>query len=142
MFIIRMRELNAGCCVNGTFVGCVMYANDLFVLFASVSGLHSSLVCCYQVNITSMLTFNSSLKLSCSLVGPASKLNIFRMQLESVSVEWTSSFKYLGVVFNAGRKLSVDIDVTIRTFYTACNCLLGNTYSLNEILRIDLQDSF
>ena len=48
-----------------------------------------------------------------------------------------SSFKYLCVVFNAGRKLSVDTDAFKRKFYTAC-CLLVNTYSLNEILRINL----
>ena len=64
------------------------------------------------------------------------------MQLGSVSIEWTSSFKYLGVVFNAVRKLSVDTNAIKRKFYTACNCMLGNTYALNEILHINLQDSY
>ena len=76
------------------------------------------LACCYQVSITLMLKFNC-LKSSCSVVGPASKLNISKMQLGSVSIEWTTSFKYLGVVFNAGRKLSVDTDAIKRKFYTA-----------------------
>ena len=52
------------------------------------------------------------------------------MQLGSVSIEWTSLFKYLGVVFNAGCKLSVDTDAIKLKFYTVSNCLLGNTYSL------------
>ena len=64
------------------------------------------------------------------------------MQRGSVSIECTSSVKYLGVIFNTGRKLSIDIDVIKRRFYTACNCLLGNTYSLNEMLRINLQESY
>ena len=51
-------------------------------------------------------------------------------------------FKYLGVVFIAGRKLSVDTDAIKRKLYTVSNCLLGNTYSLNEILRINLQNSY
>ena len=42
MFIVKMRELNAGCCVNGTFVGCIMYADDLVVLSASARLLLSS----------------------------------------------------------------------------------------------------
>ena len=105
MFIVKMRELNAGCCVYGTFVGCIMYADYLIVLSASVSSLQSLLDCCYQVSITLMLTFNC-LKSSYSVVGPASRLNISKMQLGSVSIEWTSSFKYLEVVFNAGRKVS------------------------------------
>ena len=129
MFIVKMRELNTGCCVNGTFVGCIMYVDDVIVLSASVSGPQSLLDCCYQVSITLMLKFNC-LKSSCSVVGPPSKLNISKMQLGSVIIEWTSSFKYLGVVFIAGRKLSVYTDAIKRKFYTACNCLLGNTYSL------------
>ena len=137
MFIVKMRELNARCCVNGTFVGCIMYADNLIVLSASLSGLQSLLDCCYQVSFTLMLKFNC-LKSSCSVVGLTYKLNISKMQLEFVSIEWTSSFKYLGVVLNARRKLSVDIDAIKRKFYTACNCLLGNTYSLNEILSINL----
>ena len=107
-----------------------MYADDLVVLAVSVSGLQSLLDCCYQVSITLILKF-ISLKSSCSVVGPACELNISMMQLKSVSIEWTSLFKYLGVVFNACRKLSVDIDAIKRKLYTACNCLLGNTYSLN-----------
>ena len=45
-------------------------------------------------------------------------------------------------MFVVGRKLSVDIDVIKRKFYTACNCLLGNTYSFNEILRVKLNDTY
>ena len=79
MFIANMRELNAGCCVNGTFVGCIMYVDDLVVLSACVSGLQSLLDCCYQVGITLLLEFNC-LKSSCSVVGPESKLIISKMQ--------------------------------------------------------------
>ena len=50
--------------------------------------------------------------------------------------------KYLGVVFNASSKLLVDTNSIKRKFYTACNCLLGNTYSLNDILCINIQDSY
>ena len=83
MFIVKIRKLNAECCVHGTFVGCIMYTNDLVVLFASVSGHQSLLDCCYQVSITSMLKFNS-LNSSCSVVSPAFKLNISGMKLGSV----------------------------------------------------------
>ena len=143
----KMRELYAGCCLNGTYIGCIMYADDFVVLSASGSGLQSLLDCCYQVRITLMFKFNclkssvsglqtlldccyqvyitlmlkfNCLKSSCSVVDPACKLNISKMRLGSVSIEWTSSFKYLGVVFNAGCKLSVDTNAIKRKFYTAC----------------------
>ena len=38
--------------------------------------------------------------------------------------------------------MSVDIDVIKRKFYAACNCILGKTYSLDEILRLSLQESY
>ena len=63
------------------------------------------------------------------------------MQAGLDSISWTDTFKYLGLVFNAGRKLTVNTDVIKRKFYTTCNCLLGNTDSLHEILRINILDS-
>ena len=36
----------------------------------------------------------------------------------------------------------VDIDVTKRKFYAACNCIFGKTYFLDEILRLSLQKSY
>ena len=39
-FIVKLREINSDCCINGNFVGCVMYAGDLILIFASVNGLN------------------------------------------------------------------------------------------------------
>ena len=83
--LLSKCELNAGCGVNGTFVGCIIYADDLVVLSASVSSLQSLLDCCYQVSIILMLKLNC-LKSSCSVVGSASKLNISEMQRWSLSI--------------------------------------------------------
>ena len=75
MFIVKMRHLNVGCAINRTFLGCIMYGDDLIVLSASVTGLQSMLECCNQVGNSVLLKFNV-LKSSCSVIGPASKLNI------------------------------------------------------------------
>ena len=141
MFIVKMRHLNVGCAINRTFLGFIIYADDLIVLSASVTGLQAMLDCYNQVSNSLLLKFNV-LKSSCSVIGSASKLNIVEMQLGLDSISWTDTFKYLGVVFNVGRKLTVNTDAIKSKFYTACNCLLGNTDSLNEILRINLLDSY
>ena len=44
-FIVKLRESNSGCCLNGEFVGCVMYANDIILISASVNGLQTLLNC-------------------------------------------------------------------------------------------------
>ena len=75
MFIVKMRHLNVGCAINRTFLGYIIYAGDLLVLSASVTGLQAMLDCCNQVRNSVLLKFNV-LKFSCSVIGPASKLNI------------------------------------------------------------------
>ena len=35
-FIIKLREVNAGCIINKVFVGCIMYADDLILISAKL----------------------------------------------------------------------------------------------------------
>ena len=86
-----MRHLNVGCAINRTFLCCIMYADDLIVLSASVTGLQAMLDSCNHVSNSLLLKFNV-LKSSCSVIGPASKLNIVDMQLGLDSISWTDTF--------------------------------------------------
>ena len=42
-FIIKLREVSAGCTIYGVFVGCIMYADDLILISATVNGLQTML---------------------------------------------------------------------------------------------------
>ena len=81
-------------------------------------------------------------KSSCFAIGKGHVFDISNMQLGNDSISWSSSFKYLGVSFIAGKKLSADIDVLRRKFVSACNCIFGNTKYQNEILKLTLQESY
>ena len=37
--IIELKCLNLGCCINNTWIGCVLYADDIILLSASLNGL-------------------------------------------------------------------------------------------------------
>ena len=74
--------------------------------------------------------------------GKGSSYVISDMQLGFSNISWSSSFKYLGVTFIGEKNLSVDINIVKRKFYSACNCILEKTCSLNEIMRLNLQESF
>ena len=50
-FIIKLRETNSGCCINDEFVGCVMYADHIILISASVNGLQTLLNCCHTVSL-------------------------------------------------------------------------------------------
>ena len=64
------------------------------------------------------------------------------MQLRFSNISWSSSFKFPGVTFIGGNNLYVDINIVKRKFYSSCNCIFGKTWSLNEIMRLNLQESF
>ena len=138
---VNLRECKIGCCVKYTYIGCLMYADDLILLSASVNGLQTMSKCCISTSKELILNFNCC-KSSCTAIGQGSSYVISDMQLGFSNISWSSSFKYLEVIFIGGKNLSVDINIVERKFYSACNCILGKTCSLNEIMRLNLQESF
>ena len=64
------------------------------------------------------------------------------MKLGHSTISWCNSFKYLGVTFYAGCKLCGNIDLIKRKFFAACNSVLGNCHSLDELVQIQLHESF
>ena len=58
--LITELELSGyGCSVGNKFVGCVMFADDLLLLSASVCGLQSMLDICYSFGLSHFMIFNS-----------------------------------------------------------------------------------
>lgn len=101
IFIIRLRTLGSGCHVGDHFVGCIVYADDIILLSATVNGLQRMLNCCYEVSCGLLLTFNCS-KSYCFVIGSGCKYNIADMHLGSNLIQWYNSVKYLGVTFLEG----------------------------------------
>ena len=54
------------------------------------------------------------------------------MNLGPNSIEWCDSLKYIGITFQAGLKLKVNIDMIKQKFFMASNSVLGDTHSLDE----------
>jgi len=72
--------------------------------------------CCFEVSCDLCLTFNCG-KSSCFAIGKGNKLRISDMNLRPNSIEWCDSFKYLGVTFQAGLKLKINIDMIKQKFF-------------------------
>ena len=104
-----------------------------------MNGLQAMLNCCFSTSTELRLQFNCA-KFTCTAIGPGAAHSISDMQLGSSIISWSLSFRYLGITFIGGNKLSVYIDVIKRKFYAACNCIFVKTYSLDEILRLSLQE--
>ena len=48
MIIVALSESGAGCYYDNMFVGCVIYADDLLLLFASLCDLQLMISICYE----------------------------------------------------------------------------------------------
>ena len=117
-FIVNLREFKIGCCVYYTYIGCLMYADNLILLFAFVNGLQTMINCCISTSKELILNFNCC-KSSCTAIGQGSSYVISDMQLGFSNISLSSSFKYLGVTFIGGKNLSVDINIVKRKFNSA-----------------------
>ena len=82
IFIINLRVLSVGCNVSGCYIGCLMYADDLILLSATVNGLQAMLNCCFSTSTELRLQFNCS-KSTCTAICPGAPHSISDMQLGS-----------------------------------------------------------
>ena len=64
------------------------------------------------------------------------------MELGDDFIYWPNKLKYLSVLFDVDKTLSVDVGAIRRKFFVACNCILGNSIHQNEILKLCLQESY
>jgi len=58
------------------------------------------------------------------------------------TLNWSSTVKYVSVHFVSGKHLSIDFDVVKREFYSAYNCVLSNSHCTNELIQLQLQESY
>ena len=79
---------------------------------------------------------------SCIAIELRLLFNISNMQLGDDFISWSNKLKYLGVMFNVDKTLSIDVDVIRIKFFAAWNCLLRNSIRQNKILKLYLQESY
>ena len=96
--IVRLECSGNGCYVGGNFFGCVMYADDLLLISASVSGLQNMLDICYSYGIENHITFNHK-KSVCVMVGQNRTKFEAHIYLGNMRLVWADNIKYLGIVF-------------------------------------------
>jgi hypothetical protein len=148
LFNVYMDDLStqlslcgSGCHINRKFVGCVMYADDILLMSASVRGLQLLLNITFAYCVDVGLLLNAK-KSNCAIIGGNGHLKIDNMMLGGQSIEWSNNIKYLGVNFEVGKRLKVDCSVIKRRFYAAFNGVLYNCKHADENVKLHLITSF
>ena len=114
--IQTLKEIGFGCWFRRDYVGCISFADDISVLFASVSKLQGMFSLCYEFSSQWELSFNCKNCLVCcfsSTLPPSCKL-----VLGNCTINWCVSFKYLGVIILGGVNLTVDVDFKKKKFWS------------------------
>jgi Reverse transcriptase (RNA-dependent DNA polymerase) len=139
--ISELKSLNLGCYIHKTWIGCVVYADDIILLSASLTGLQTMLDKCSTVISDLRLNFNCN-KSVCVAFGKHSASQLADVNLNNTTLQWSHSLKYLGVNFKNGCRMNCDIDYITRKFYAASNCIFNNSSGLDDLLQLHLQSSY
>lgn len=140
--IVRLRSAKLGCSISNIYIGCVMYADDLLLLSASVSILQSMInICADEISYLDM-RFNVS-KSAVIRVGKRFKQPCLALTCDNEYLTVTGSVKYLGIHIVSGFQFTIDINKLKSRFYAALNSLFSKYGSyMNEMVTLQLINAF
>ena len=94
--IYRLELSNLGCFINGIYLGCIMYADDISLISASVVTLQSMLDACYNYGAIGLHNIKFNNKKSCCMqigLESSSATCTGIMLLNNVSIDWVRQFQ-------------------------------------------------
>jgi len=136
--IVSLTENGVGCWVKQTFVGCILYADDIILLSPSLQSLHDMLNVCTHLHF---LQFNAN-KYNLIAFGPAACLVHTALVTGTHTVSWSKCVKYLSVHLISGKKLSYEINPVRCSFFAACNAVCSQSKRMDSILQLSLMESY
>jgi hypothetical protein len=140
-FITSLRSLGLGCYYHGLYIGCLMYADDMLLLSASVCDLQSMLNHCNNIGICLGIKFNAS-KTNCLAVGPTIfNYTAAKMTLGALPIRWANNIKYLGVSLVAGKYFSIKLSEIRRKYFSSINLILSKCSFVSDLVKLRLVES-
>ena len=120
--IESLEASDLGCHFYSVYVGCLLYADDIILLSASVVNLQKMLDICYANGCLLDIICNAK-KSSLFLVGTSQSMFIDGLTIGGDNISWFEKLKFLGIMFKSGKHLMCEFDLCIRIFYTAANSI-------------------
>jgi hypothetical protein len=130
--IKKIRRLGLGCHVLGKFLGIFVYADDIFLLCPSRSGLQAMVTECQEFAKENNLVFSvnsnpEKSKTKCIIFNKKSidTTKVPQIMLDKDPLPWVHSLKHLGVTLETDNSMSIDISQKRGSF-------IGKIYSLRQ----------
>ena len=122
-------------------LACMMYADDILLISASLAGLQELLDECVLTNNEICLKFNEK-KSHCIIISPNQHALVANVLLGRTSLMWENSVKYLGIDLMAGSSFDVDLDQVRRKFIVSANSILRHCSGASELIKLYLCESY
>ena len=123
--ISRLRNSGFGCYVFLEFVGSLLFADDILLLFSSILYLQAMLNICTDYGQEFDIKFNQE-KSFLLQFGLDQEIVLPDLLIDRIALSWVAKLKYLGVYLVAGKNIFVDVS-------TNCIMFLGFALSILQI---------
>ena len=140
--IACLVNLKQGCKINGCFLGCLLYADDILLVSYTLTSLQCMLDVCSSIAEKLDLKFN--VKKSMVLrVGQRYKSKCTDLYLSGQPLSYVAVIKYLGISIESGPKFRCSYANVVMKFYRSFNSLYSKCKSASsEVICINLLKSY
>ena len=138
--IKTLRKSDIGCHMYNMFAGCIMYADDLVLLSASVFDLQNMIDICNSVANDLSIVFNIK-KSKCISIGPISNLLPAPILIDATPLEWSQNITYLGINILSDKVFKINLEDIRRKFFVSVNSILSKCNYTSDTVKLSLMES-
>ena len=136
----RLNSVQIGCCLNGTTVNHLMYADDVVIFSPSVKGLQLLLDKCVQYGMSHNVIFNEA-KTVCMVVHPKGckwKSDYPTVTLGTNILNFVTSVKYLGHVIRNDLSDHDDMEGQLKSLFIRANSIIRKFANCSDTVKVML----
>jgi len=141
IMITRLRSSDFGCKLHHYYVGCIMYADDLILISASIINLQCMLDICTFTSHELGIKFNG-LKSNCIHIGPSRIKFKPVLLVDNQIISWSDKIKYLGVWIKSNFQFELDPSESRRKFFISVNTVLSKCSFACDMVKLKLMESY
>ena len=143
-----LRKSGFGCAVRGVFLGAVIYADDIFLLSASRTGLQHMINICHNYATMKNLKFGTNVnpdksKTKC-IIFSKKKIpeDVLPVTLDGNTLPWVKQVQHLGHTLQSDNSMTSDINQKRRVFIGKINSLLQEFHYSDSNVLLKLAQTY
>jgi len=139
--IEKLKQHDLGCSMGHTYLGVIMYADDLLLVSGSICNLQKMIDQCLLEFSSLDLNINAK-KSVCVRIGQRHNAECTRISVGGTQISWSTSFRYLGVTIRSGSAFTVDCKPVRAKFYRSFNSLFSKIPKADEHIIVSLVKTY